>query len=128
VAVLVNPTTATMLVLKDLERAARVLGVKIQFVEVRDPIAFDDTFSSLMRERVGALLVLPDPRFFAERERLVSLAAKTRLPASYEWREFAEVGDLMSYGANVAGQYRRLASYVDISKHVGRVKSERVLI
>jgi putative tryptophan/tyrosine transport system substrate-binding protein len=113
VAVLVNPTTTTPLVLKDLERAARALGVKIQLLEVRDPIALEDAFSLATRERAGALLVLPDPRFFAERERLVSLAAKTRLPASYEWREFAEAGGLMSYGANVAGQYRRLASYVD---------------
>jgi len=110
---LLNPANATALVLKDLERAAGTLGVKTQFLEVQDPTALDDAFSLATRGRAGALLVLPDPRFFAERERVVGLAAKNRLPASYEWREFAEAGGLMSYGANVASQYRRLAVYVD---------------
>jgi hypothetical protein len=50
------------------------------------------------------------------------------LPGIFEWTEFAEAGGLLSYGANVAGMYRRLATYVDISKHVGRVNDESILV
>ena len=48
-----------------------------------------------------------------QRERIVALAAQHRLPGIFEWREFAEAGGLLSYGANIADMYRRLASYVD---------------
>jgi putative ABC transport system substrate-binding protein len=113
VAVLRNPVPASTRVVKDLERAAAALGVKLLVLDVRDPGGFDAAFSTMAKERVGALLVIADPMLFAERERVVRLAAKIRVPASYEWREFAEVGGLMSYGANIADQYRRLASYVD---------------
>ena len=54
-----------------------------------------------------------DPLLFAQRERIVGLASKRRMPASYEWREFAEAGGMMSYGASITDQYRRLATYVD---------------
>jgi putative ABC transport system substrate-binding protein len=50
---------------------------------------------------------------FAERRRLVALAAKNRLPAVYAWREFVEAGGLMAYGPNAADLYRRAATYVD---------------
>jgi putative ABC transport system substrate-binding protein len=50
---------------------------------------------------------------FVERRRLVDLAAKSRLPAVYTWREFVDAGGLMSYGANLADMYRRAATYVD---------------
>jgi putative ABC transport system substrate-binding protein len=51
--------------------------------------------------------------FGSERRRLVDLAAKNRLPAVYSWREFVDAGGLMSYGPNVADNYRRAATYVD---------------
>ena len=60
-----------------------------------------------------ALLVANDPMFFGQRERIVGLAAKSRLPGIFEWREFAEAGGLLSYGTSVADTYRRLAIYVD---------------
>ena len=50
---------------------------------------------------------------FAERRRLVDLAAKNRLPAVYSWREFVDAGGLMSYGSNIADLFRRAATYVD---------------
>ena len=50
---------------------------------------------------------------FGQRERIVALAAKQRLPGIFEWREFAEAGGLMSYGTNLPEMYRRLATYVD---------------
>jgi putative ABC transport system substrate-binding protein len=114
VAVLVNPTNPTAgAVLKGLEGAARTLKVKLQVLEARDPQAIDGAFAAKKRERAGALLVSNDPMFFAQRERIVGLAAKSRLPGIFERREFAEAGGLLSYGTSVADTYRRLASYVD---------------
>ena len=67
----------------------------------------------MTRARAGALTVLPSTMFGTERRRLVDLAAKTRLPAVYPWRDFADAGGLMSYGPNLADLFRRAATYVD---------------
>ena len=63
--------------------------------------------------RAGALTVLVSPMFFGERRRLVDLAAKTRLPTVYPWREYVHAGGLMAYGADLADLFRRAATYVD---------------
>ena len=99
--------------LKAAEVAARALGVRLQFLEARGPADFDRAFSEMTRARAGALTVLGSVMLFIERSRLVDLAAKTRLPAVYPWRDFVDAGGLMSYGANVADNYRRAATYVD---------------
>ncbi len=99
--------------LKRAEGAARALGVRLHFVEARGPADFDRAFSDMTRARAGALTVLGSTMFSTERRHLVDLAAKTRLPAVYPWREFVDAGGLMSYGANVADNYRRAATYVD---------------
>jgi putative ABC transport system substrate-binding protein len=95
------------------EVAARGLGVRLQFVEARDPADFDRAFSDMTRARADALTVLPSNMFFREHRRLVDLAAKNRLPAVYTSREFVDAGGLMSYGANLADLFRRAATYVD---------------
>jgi putative ABC transport system substrate-binding protein len=99
--------------LKRAEVAARALGVRVQFVEVRVPADFDRAFSDMTRAHAGALIVLPSRMFGSEVRRLVDLAAKNRLPAVYQWKEFVDAGGLMSYGANLADLYRRAATYVD---------------
>ena len=99
--------------LNDLEGAARTLKVKLQVLEVRERQEIDGAFAAMARERAGALLVVSDPMFFAQRERIVDLATKHRLPGVYEWREFAEAGGLLSYGTNITEMYARLATYVD---------------
>ncbi len=98
---------------KRAEGAARALGVRLQFVEARGPADFDRAFSDMTRARAGALTVLGSTMFGSETRRLVDLAAKTRLPAVYPWREFVDAGGLMSYGANIVDNYRRAATYVD---------------
>jgi putative ABC transport system substrate-binding protein len=114
VAVLANPTSPTAgATSKELEDAARTLRVKLQVLEVRGPQEFDKAFSAMTAERAGSLLVLSDAMFFGQRERIVGLAAKNRLPGIFEFREFAEAGGLLSYGANIAAMYRRVATYVD---------------
>ncbi|HLF50260.1 MAG TPA: ABC transporter substrate-binding protein, partial [Methylomirabilota bacterium] len=99
--------------LAEADRAARALGLGLQVVEARGPEDFDRAFSEMTRARAGALTVLPSTMFLHERRRLVDLAAKNRLPAVYSWREFVDAGGLMSYGPNVADNYRRAATYVD---------------
>ncbi len=114
VAVLMNPTSTTAAVIrKDLDQGAGPLQVKLQILEARGPQDLDAAFEGMVRERAGALLVVSDPMLFGLRERVVGLVSKHRLPAIFEWREFAELGGLMSYGANIADMYRRLAGYVD---------------
>ena len=93
--------------------AARALGIQLQFVEARGPADFDRAFSEMTRARADALTVLPSSMFSIERRRLVDLAAKNRLPAVYERREFVDAGGLMSYGPDFADLFRRAATYVD---------------
>jgi len=114
VAVLANPANpATEAALRDVESAAQALRMKFQLLDVRERQEIDGAFAAMARDRAQALLVVSDPMFFAQRERIVDLAAKHRMPGIFEWREFAEAGGLLSYGANIAEQYRRLAAYVD---------------
>jgi putative tryptophan/tyrosine transport system substrate-binding protein len=93
--------------------AARALGMGLQQVAARAPADFAGAFAEMTRAGAGAVTVLPSNMFLNERARLVDLAAKSRLPAVYPWREFVDAGGLMSYGLNVADLFRRAATYVD---------------
>ena len=95
------------------ERVARRLGVALQVVEVRARSELEGAFSAMVRERADGVWVLPDPLTFTARTQVVALAAKHRLPAVYWQREYVDSGGLISYGSNVADQFRRAASYVD---------------
>lgn len=98
---------------KVVESAAQKLGVAIQPVEVRGRDELEGAFAAMVRERADGVVVLPDPVLIAARNQVVLLAASHRLPAIYGQREYAEVGGLMSYGPNIALQFRRAAVYVD---------------
>jgi putative ABC transport system substrate-binding protein len=100
-------------VLKEADVAARALGVRLQFVEVRGPEDFDRAFSEVTKARAGALTLLPSQLFMSERRRLVDLAAKHRVPAIYPFRLFVDAGGLMAYGADLPDLSRRAAAYVD---------------
>ena len=67
----------------------------------------------MTREHAEALISLPSPMLFVEHQRIVDFAAKSRLPAMYNAREFVEAGRLMAYGANIVELFRRAAGYVD---------------
>ncbi len=99
--------------LKGAEVAARALRVQLEFVEARGPENFDRAFSEMTRARADALTVLSSNMFVSERRRLVDLAAKNRLPAMYNVREYVDSGGLIAYGPNLADLYRRAATYVD---------------
>ena len=95
------------------ESAARNLGLTFQSVEVRGRDEFEGAFAAMVRERANGVVVAADPVTFGPRSQVVLLAARGRLPAVYGVREFAEAGGLMSYGPNIADQFRRAAIYVD---------------
>jgi putative ABC transport system substrate-binding protein len=100
-------------IVKEAEVAARVLGVRLQVVEARGPADFDRAFSDMTRAHAGALMVPSTSMFNSERRRLLTLAAKTRLPTLFTFREYVDAGGLMSYGPNLADLFRRAATYVD---------------
>jgi putative tryptophan/tyrosine transport system substrate-binding protein len=98
---------------KEMEAAARVLGVKLQVLSARYPDAIDNAFVAMTKERAQALIVIPNPRYIEQRERIQKHAAKNRLPAIYFQSVFVENGGLMSYATNNADEFRRAAVYVD---------------
>ncbi len=98
---------------KEAEAAARGLGVQLQLVRAETPKELDGAFSAMTRWRADALVPLPSPMLFAERKRIVDLAARDRLPAMYMAREFVDLGGLMAYGASQFDLIRRGATYVD---------------
>ena len=80
---------------------------------LQSPEEIEGAFQLATRERAGGLIVLPSPRTNNYREKIVALAARTRLPAVYPIREYVEVGGLMAYGPSLPDMYRRAAGYVD---------------
>jgi putative ABC transport system substrate-binding protein len=100
--------------LEEAKVAARAAGLKLQQFEFRDPpYSFDASMSAAVRQQAGALLGLASPIFFRQRADLAELAVKHRLPAIVPFREAAEAGVLMSYGADLPSMLRRAAEYID---------------
>jgi putative tryptophan/tyrosine transport system substrate-binding protein len=115
VAVLYDPATqASVLEVKDLlPVAAHALKLTVQSWEVRAATGFEKVFAALSKQRPDGLHVGGGPLMNANQKRIVGLALKSRLPAMYVRREFVDAGGLMSYGADLADSYRRVAYYVD---------------
>ena len=113
VAVLVNPThaTNTETALRDVEPAARAMGLQIQVLNASTSREIDAAFATIVRERPDALFVGNDPFFNARRVQLVLLAGRHGVPAIYSDREYAEAGGLMTYGSNIVDVYRQIGVY-----------------
>jgi len=113
VAVLVNPAevAVTEITLRDVEAAARTLGLHIQVFKADTGGEINAAFENIVRERLDALFVAPTAFFVGRRVQVTQLAAFHRLPAAYPVRDFAEVGGLMSYGASGADAYREVGVY-----------------
>jgi putative tryptophan/tyrosine transport system substrate-binding protein len=111
VAVLVNPALATAETnLKDVEAAARAIGLQIQVLNASTSREIDAAFATFLRERPDALFVSGDPFFMSRRVQIIQLATLHRVPATAQ-REFVEAGGLMSYGASVTGAWRQVGVY-----------------
>jgi ABC-type uncharacterized transport system substrate-binding protein len=113
VAVLVNPVnvTNTESTLRDLEPAARAIGLQMLVFKASTSSEIDAAFTTLVRERPDALFVSGDAFFDSRRVQLVQLATHHHLPATYSGREYAEVGGLMSYGSDITNAYRQVGIY-----------------
>jgi putative ABC transport system substrate-binding protein len=112
-AVLVNPANAAIAetTVRDLEAAARGLGLQIQVFNAGTSREIDAAFATFVRERPDALFVGGDPFLNTRRLHLAQLAAFHRLPATYALRDYAEAGGLMSYGPNIADAWRQVGAY-----------------
>jgi ABC-type uncharacterized transport system substrate-binding protein len=112
-AVLVNPANATGTenTLRDVQVAARTMGLQIQVFNAGTIGEIDAAFATLVRERPEALFVGADSFFQSRRLQLSLLAMRHAIPATYSTREFVEVGGLMSYGSNVTDAYRQAGTY-----------------
>jgi putative tryptophan/tyrosine transport system substrate-binding protein len=115
IAVLYDPVSrASVVDVKEvLPAAARALRLTIEPWEIRAAGGFEKIFTRLSKERSDGLYVSPGPLTLANGKRIADLALKSRLPSMYVRREFVDAGGLMSYGAELADSYRRVAYYVD---------------
>jgi ABC-type uncharacterized transport system substrate-binding protein len=113
VAVLVNPANVTMAqsTLRDVEAAARTMGLQIQILKASSSRDIDMAFAAFGRERPDALFLGPDPFLNSRRAQLVNLAARHAIPATFSNRDFAEIGGLMSYGADIVDAFRQVGVY-----------------
>jgi putative ABC transport system substrate-binding protein len=112
IAVLATAEAGSRIQVQWAEKAAASLGLKLVVVEVRGG-DYDRAFAMMVAERVDALSVLASVILSTDRERIIQLATKHRIPAIYDWREHVEAGGLMAYGGSVSGFTRRAALYVD---------------
>ena len=116
IAVLFDPATPIQaFLLREMQVPAAALGIKLLSLELRgrSPKRVEEAFVTLKREHPDALMVLPPPVSSLTTKTIVDLAVKNRLPATYHWKEYAEAGGFMYYGANLPDMYRRAAVYVD---------------
>jgi putative tryptophan/tyrosine transport system substrate-binding protein len=95
----------------DAQAAARVLGLRLLVLNASDQSGIEASFATLVQQRAGALLVGSDLFFVSARDQLVALAARHRVPAIYDRREFTAVGGLMSYGPNIPDSMRQVGVY-----------------
>jgi putative tryptophan/tyrosine transport system substrate-binding protein len=98
--------------LSDLGEASRLLDVKIHIERASNDREIAAAFNAFAQRRAGAMLVGADPYFNSQRALVIAPAVQLRLPAIYEWREFAEAGGLMSYGTSLPESYRQAGDLV----------------
>jgi putative ABC transport system substrate-binding protein len=114
VAVLFNATNqAAVAGLQAIQSAAQGGGVTLHAVAVQQPEDFDSAFAAIRATQVDALHVMQDHLLFSQRVRIVDFAVQTRLPAIYMYREWADAGGLLAYGASLREVHRRAAALVD---------------
>jgi putative ABC transport system substrate-binding protein len=114
IAVLINPThPAHPQVVKQVQAAAAKASASVLVIQASKPDDIEQAMARLTQERADAFIVAPDPLFLMQRKRIADLSAKSGV-ASMSWtRDLAVAGGLMSYGQNLAEQFRRAAVYVD---------------
>jgi len=114
IAVLANPQhPGEQSELNASRAAAKQLGLALEYFQLPAPANLDDTLPAVTKSRSDAIVVFPDAYMMRLSERIAEFAVKQRIPAISGWAQFAEAGNLMTYGPNLRDSYRRLAYYVD---------------
>ena len=112
IGVLINPKSPEVAPqLKEVEAAANAIGQALHIANASSDPDFDVAFATLVERRANALIVTNDAFFNSMRERIVALAARHRLPAIYDRREYTTAGGLFSYGTSYSAAYRELGVY-----------------
>jgi putative ABC transport system substrate-binding protein len=112
IALLVNPTNPQAeAVTKEVQEAARILGLDLMVLSARDPAGIDAAFATLVQQRAAGLLIEGDPFFTTQLKLLAALSLRHAIPAIYQGRDFPEVGGLMSYGADRVDASRIVGVY-----------------
>ena len=112
IALLVNPTNPNAeTLLRDLQAAARTLGLQLHVLRASTERDFDTVFATLVQLRAGALVIGTDPLFISRSEQLAALTVRHAVPAIFQFREFAAAGGLMSYGGSSTDSYRLAGVY-----------------
>ena len=113
IAYVVNPSgTPIEYRVRNLQETARTFGLQLQLLSAANEQEIDAAFATFAQLRPGAVLVDSDSFFNARREQIVALAARNKVPAIYEGREYVAAGGLMSYGSSIAEAYRQAGIYV----------------
>jgi putative ABC transport system substrate-binding protein len=114
VALLVTPTSTTYrAIMESVQSATQKAGVKILVVEASTPQEIENAFAIMARENAGAVIVGSAPFFALQRQQIVDLALKYRMPSMFGNRDYVEAGGLMGYGGTRTENYVRSATYVD---------------
>ena len=113
IALLVNPTSPfiTESISKDLQSAARALGLQLHILNASTEHDFDTVFANLVQLRADALVIAPDAMFISRSEQLGALTLRHAVPAITQFREFAAAGGLMSYGGSSSEPTRLVGVY-----------------
>jgi putative tryptophan/tyrosine transport system substrate-binding protein len=113
IACLVNPTNPVFsdAEMRELQDAARTLGVRLLILKASDPSEFETAFATLIHDKAGGLVVSGDVLFWHYSDRLVALAARYRVPAGYGYHTAAAAGGLVSYGTDFLGSFRQAGVY-----------------
>jgi putative ABC transport system substrate-binding protein len=106
----INPNAEPQL--RDLQAAARTLGVELVTVGASNEAEIDSAFSTLSERKIGALIITADGFYIGRQDQFVTLADRHAIPTIYPTRHFAEAGGLMSYGASLPDAFRQCGIYV----------------
>jgi putative tryptophan/tyrosine transport system substrate-binding protein len=113
IAMLANPTSPYFKSEnKSVAAAAMAASRKIEILEAATPQEIDAAFNTVNKKHFGGIVVSGDPFFDSQRDQLVTLAARYRVPAIYQWKEFAQLGGLISYGTSITNAYTEAGGYV----------------
>src|SRR5580693_4111720 len=113
IAVLVNPASASIAesTIRDTREAAPAIGLQIQIFNATTIDEIDAALTALARERLDALVVVPDAFFASRAVQFATLTARDRIPAAYTIRDYVAAGGLMSYGTDLEDMFRQVGVY-----------------